>query len=364
MSFAGNLRGWGITEMLQLIRNGKKTGALVVSTSSGNITIYFKAGMAVAVDTGVGEVVGSIMLQEGYITVADLDEAIQLQKTQYRGKRIEQILIALKKIEMPALAKTIRKQIESTVTDLIQLKGGSVNFEVDALPKYNALSTGVDVQGMLLGAAVVGDEMSVIRENIANSSVIPKKTKKGEDQQEEISLKLKEWKIYLAIDGIKDIKALSTKLKLDEFSVMKIVNFFVTEKWVEILKVEDKRKKILVVDDSLTIQKMIELALADSGFNLITATTGDAAIKAATESIPDLILLDVMLPDITGYKVCRSLRDMGDAYKRVPILMLSGKDAEIDKNLGKYAGADAYMTKPFEASDLLSKVKEHLGLGS
>jgi len=364
MSFAGNLRGWGITEMLQLIRNGKKTGALVVSTSSGNITIYFKAGMAVAVDTGVGEVVGSIMLQEGYITVADLDEAIQLQKTQYRGKRIEQILIALKKIEMPALAKTIRKQIESTVTDLIQLKGGSVNFEVDALPKYNALSTGVDVQGMLLGAAVVVDEMSVIRENIANSSVIPKKTKKGEDQQEEISLKLKEWKIYLAIDGIKDIKALSTKLKLDEFSVMKIVNFFVTEKWVEILKVEDKRKKILVVDDSLTIQKMIELALADSGFNLITATTGDAAIKAATESIPDLILLDVMLPDITGYKVCRSLRDMGDAYKRVPILMLSGKDAEIDKNLGKYAGADAYMTKPFEASDLLSKVKEHLGLGS
>ncbi|MCK6601173.1 MAG: response regulator [Bacteroidetes bacterium] len=364
MSFAGNLRGWGITEMLQLVRNGKKTGALVVTTSTGSLSLYFKAGMAVAVETGVGEALGSIMLQEGFITVGDLDEAIQLQKVQYRGKRIEQILIALKKIELPVLAKAIRKQIEAVVTELLQLKGGSVNFEADALPKFNALSTGVDIHGMLLGAAVVMDELSVIRENIPNASAIPKKTKKGEDQQEEIALKLKEWKVYLAIDGIKDFKALSTKLKIDEFSVMKIVNYFITEKWVEILKVEDKRKKILVVDDSLTIQKMIELALADSGFNLITATTGDAALKAAKETLPDLILLDVMLPDITGYKVCRSLRDSGEEFKKVPILMLSGKDAEIDKNLGKYAGADAYMTKPFEAADLLAKVKEYLGLGS
>ncbi|NUQ80192.1 MAG: response regulator [Bacteroidetes bacterium] len=364
MSFAGNLKGWGITEMLQLVRNGKKTGALQVTNGNNTITIYFKNGMAIAVDTGVGEALGSIMLQEGFISVQDLDVAIQLQKAQYRGKRIEQILVALKKIELPVLAKAIRRQIELIVTDLIQMKGGSVNFEADAVPKFNALSTGVDIHGMLLGAAVVVDELSVIRESIPNNGVIPVKTKRGEEEQEEISLKLKEWKVFLAIDGIKDVKALATKLKLDEFYVMKTLHFFVTEKWVEVTKVEDKRKKILVVDDSLTIQKMIELALADSGFNLITATTGDAAIRAAQESNPDLILLDVMLPDITGYKVCRSIRDMSEEFKKIPILMLSGKDAEIDKNLGKYAGADAYMTKPFEASELLAKVKEHLGLAS
>lgn len=363
MSFAGNLRGWGISEMLQLVRNGKKTGALKLTLSDAQtFYIFFKNGLAIAVDTGQGEALGSVMLQEGFITVQELDEAIQLQKNQYKGKRIEQILVGTKKIEVQTLAKAIRKQIESVVTELIQVKGGNVSFEADAIPKFNALSTGVDVHGMLLGAAVVVDEMSVIKENIPNANVIPKKTQKGELQQDEIEMRLKDWKVFLAIDGIKDIKALSTKLKIDEFSMMKIINVFIVKKWVEIIQVEDTRKKILVVDDSLTIQKMIELALADSGFSLITATTGEAALKAAQEKVPDLILLDVMLPDITGYKVCKAIRDLSDEYKKVPILMLSGKDADIDKNLGKYAGADAYMTKPFEATELLRAVKEHLGL--
>lgn len=360
MAFTGSLKGWGITEMLQLVRNGKKNGALTVSSESFNKILYFKNGMAVAVDSGVGEELGSIMLQDEYIKVSDLDEAIQLQKTEYKGKRIEQILIATKKIDVQVLAKTIRKHIESTVTELLQTPGGKVNFEADAVAKFNALSTGVDIQGLLMGAAVVVDEMSVIRTNIPNNTVIPKLSKRGEDKKDEIALTLKDWKIFLAIDGIKDVKAIATKIKMDEFLVMKSLNNFVTERWVEIIKVEDNRKKILVVDDSLTIQKMVELALADSGYTLITATTGDAAFKQATEKNPDLILLDVMLPDTTGYKVCKQMRTASDHLAKVPILMLSGKDAEIDKNLGLHAGASAYITKPFEATDLLNKVKEYL----
>ena len=364
MAFTGSLKGWGITEMLQLVRNGKKTGALTVSSDNFNKIIYFKTGMAVAVDSGVGEELGSIMLQDNFITVADLDEAIQLQKTQYKGKRIEQILIGTKKIDVQTLAKTIRKHIESTITQLLQTPGGKVNFEADALPKFNALSTGVDIQGLLMGAAVVVDELSVIKQNVPSNSVIPKLTKRGEDKKDEIALTLKDWKIFLAIDGIKDVKAIATKIKLDEFIVMKSLNNFITDRLAEISKVEDTRKKILVVDDSLTIQKMVELALADSGFSLITATTGDAAIKALQDKVPDLILLDVMLPDTTGYKVCKQIRGISDEFKKIPILMLSGKDADIDRNLGMHSGANAYITKPFEATDLLNKVREHLALVS
>jgi CheY-like chemotaxis protein len=365
MAFTGSIKGWSVTEMIQLVRSSRKTGAMLVSlqTELGEEvkSIFFRNGMVNAVDAGA-DALSSVMLDEGFITKADFDQAIQLGKEQYKGKRTEQILMAMGKVDNQKLVRAIRIQIEKTITELIQQKKGVVSFDPDALPKYNALANGVEIQGIMLSAAVRVDEMSIIKDKVPSNAVVPKRTKRGEEQLKEIALKLDEWKIFLAIDGKADVKTIAIKTKFEEFAVMKAIAFFIEEKWMELdLSQVVAKKKVLVVDDSSVIRKMVEMALADAGYNLINAATGEAGFKLATEETPDLILLDVMLPDTTGLKVCKSIRQTeSEALKKVPIIMLSAKDAEIDKNLGIYAGANDYITKPFESQVLLAKVKQYL----
>lgn len=351
--------------MLQLVRSSRKTGAMLVqiSTAYGDTqkVIYFRNGMVVAIDTG-SEDLGAILLQENFITREDLDQTIRLQKSEYKGKRVEQILMATKKVDAQRLVKAIRIQIEQVIGGLLQEKNAKVSFEPDAQLKVQALSNGVDIQGILLTAAVKVDEMSLIRDKISSNQLVPKRTARGEENLKEISLKLDEWKVFLGVDGKTDLKTMAMKLKFDEIQVMKAVAFFVEEKWVELPKAGavETRKKILAVDDSKVILKTIQMALAETGYSLITAETGEAAIKLAQEQNPDLILLDVMLPDTTGLRVCKTLRTDFAALKTTPIIMLSAKDAEIDRNLGLHAGANDYVTKPFKDGELVAKVNEYL----
>ncbi|ACF14907.1 response regulator receiver protein [Chloroherpeton thalassium ATCC 35110] len=364
MAFTGSIKGWTITEMLQLIRTMRKSGAMIVQTSSdyGEVkkVVYFRNGMVIAVDTG-GEDLGAILLEENFITRSDLDEAIRLQKTNFKGKRIEQILAAMKKVDVQRLVRAIRIQIERVITNLLQEKNAKVSFDPDAPLRVQALSNGIDVQNILLNASVKVDELKLVREKISSTSLVPKRTKRGDDNLKEIALKLDEWKVFLAIDGKTDVRTIIMKLKMDEVQVLKAISFFIEEKWVEVPKIEqDTRKKILIVDDSAVIRKSIEMALAETGYGLISAATGEAAIKLATEQKPDLILLDVMLPDTTGLKVCKTLRSEYEDLKTTPIVMLSAKDAEIDKNLGLHAGANDYVTKPFKDGQLVEIVDKFL----
>lgn len=364
MAFTGQIKGWTITEMLQLVRSSRKTGALVVqsTTAYGDIqkVIHFRNGLVVAIDTG-SEDLGAILLQENSLTREALDEAIRLQKSEYKGKRIEQILMATKRVEANSLVRAIRIQIEQVVGGLLQEKNAKVSFDPDAPLKVQALSNGVDIQGILMQAAVKVDELSLIREKIPSTTLVPKITKKGDENRTEISLKLSEWKVFLAVDGKTDIKTIALKTKTDEISVMKAIALFVEQKWMDIPAGSvETRKKILIVDDSAVIRKSIEMALAETGYGLISAATGEAALRLAQEQTPDLILLDVMLPDTTGLKVCKTIRADFEALKSVPIIMLSAKDAEIDKNLGLHAGANDYVTKPFKDGELVAKVNQYL----
>jgi len=112
-------------------------------------------------------------------------------------------------------------------------------------------------------------------------------------------------------------------------------------------------KKILIVEDELTLQETIAYNLKHQGYEVFTASDGDAAIAIAKESEPDLILLDIMLPGMDGFEVCRILRkDM-----IVPILMLTARDDEIDRVVGLEVGADDYLTKPFSMRELIARVK-------
>lgn len=119
-------------------------------------------------------------------------------------------------------------------------------------------------------------------------------------------------------------------------------------------------KKILLVDDEADLVTAVKFRLTAEGYDVIAALDGQSALDMAKKEKPDLIVLDLMLPKMNGYKVCSLLKaDM--RYRRIPIIMFTARAQEADKKMGLEAGADAYITKPFEASVLLAKVKELLG---
>lgn len=115
------------------------------------------------------------------------------------------------------------------------------------------------------------------------------------------------------------------------------------------------KNTILVIDDNPTDLKLISSVLHDKGYNVVTASEAPAGIEKAMELKPDLIVLDVMMPIINGYNICRLLKDQKET-QRLPILLLTSRDTEEDMRIGKEAGSDAYITKPFKADELLAVI--------
>ncbi|MCM8775120.1 MAG: response regulator [Candidatus Omnitrophica bacterium] len=120
-------------------------------------------------------------------------------------------------------------------------------------------------------------------------------------------------------------------------------------------------KKILVVDDEINILTMVEARLRGNGYDVITAMDGQEGLAKARSENPDLIILDIMLPKIDGYKVCRMLK-FDEQYKHIPIILFSARTQDSDLEIGEQQGADAYITKPFEQEVLLAKIVELLSL--
>ncbi len=113
---------------------------------------------------------------------------------------------------------------------------------------------------------------------------------------------------------------------------------------------------ILVVEDEKSISDILKINLQKNGFRVITAFDGEDAVKKTFELEPDLILLDVMLPKIDGFSVCKQIRES----LSVPIIMLTAREEEVDKVLGLELGADDYITKPFSLRELMARVKANL----
>lgn len=113
-------------------------------------------------------------------------------------------------------------------------------------------------------------------------------------------------------------------------------------------------QRILVVDDEPSITKLVSFNLEKSGYTVDTAADGQAALDYVVARIPDLVVLDLMLPRIDGLEVCKKLRQQNI---HIPILMLTAKDEEVDRVLGLELGADDYLTKPFSPRELVARVK-------
>jgi twitching motility two-component system response regulator PilG len=121
--------------------------------------------------------------------------------------------------------------------------------------------------------------------------------------------------------------------------------------------------RVLLVDDSRVVRKIVELTLWRERIEVVTATDGLGALTAVTDTHPNLMLLDVLLPHLDGYQVCQVLRHHQD-YSALPIVFLSGKGSVIDRVRGKLAGATDYISKPFEPAELVWTVQHYLSARS
>ena len=119
-------------------------------------------------------------------------------------------------------------------------------------------------------------------------------------------------------------------------------------------------KRILIADDEPNIVVSLEFLMKKMGYVVRVANTGADALDAVREFEPDLILLDIMMPQMSGFDLCQTVRENA-AWKGIKILMLSAKGRQIDMSKGMGVGADAYVTKPFSTRELVAKVRELLG---
>ncbi len=118
-------------------------------------------------------------------------------------------------------------------------------------------------------------------------------------------------------------------------------------------------KKILIVDDEKDIVETLAFMLKAKGFECICAYDGEEGLKLAKECSPDLIILDVMMPKINGYKICRLLK-YDSKYKNIPIIMVTARSQEEDREIGEETGADEYITKPFEFNDIVEAIGRYI----
>lgn len=115
----------------------------------------------------------------------------------------------------------------------------------------------------------------------------------------------------------------------------------------------------MIIDDSKTIRRTAETLLQREGFEVITVVDGFEALSKITESNPDIIFVDIMMPRLDGYQTCALIKN-SEQYRNTPIIMLSSKDSLFDRAKGQIVGSDEYLTKPFSKDELLDAIRTHV----
>jgi len=129
------------------------------------------------------------------------------------------------------------------------------------------------------------------------------------------------------------------------------------------MSTEPARARVLVVDDEPDLVHILEFGLKSAGYQVEVAADGQEGLKKARETKPDIILLDLMLPKLDGYKVCRLLK-FDERYRQIPIIILSARTQEGDQALAKEMGANRFITKPYEFGEILAHIEALLKASS
>jgi len=118
--------------------------------------------------------------------------------------------------------------------------------------------------------------------------------------------------------------------------------------------------KILVVDDEIYIVHILDFSLGMEGYEVVTALDGEQALEKVKTEKPDLIVLDIMMPKLDGYEVCKNIKSSAST-QHIPVILLSAKGRNLDQKLGLDVGADGYITKPFSPRKLVERINQLLG---
>lgn len=121
----------------------------------------------------------------------------------------------------------------------------------------------------------------------------------------------------------------------------------------------DAKPRILVVDDELDLVAVLRMGLEIQGFEVLEAMDGEEGLRRARQDRPDLVVLDLMLPKMDGYKVCRALK-FDERFRNLPIIILSARSGDQDRRLALDMGADLFMTKPYDMTVLVAKIRQKL----
>ena len=122
-----------------------------------------------------------------------------------------------------------------------------------------------------------------------------------------------------------------------------------------------RKKKILIIEDDMRLAGITKLILEKKGYDASIADNGETGLTLARRDNPDLIILDLCLPKLKGEEVCRQIRG-DEKMARTPIIMVTAKDLDVDRIIGRVIGADSYMTKPFEMAELLKEIDKLIGI--
>jgi len=125
--------------------------------------------------------------------------------------------------------------------------------------------------------------------------------------------------------------------------------------------VDNLAKKILVVDDEVYILHILDFSLGAEGYEVITAADGEEAMRKARSEKPDLIVLDIMMPKVDGFEACRRLKADPETSP-IPVILLTAKGREVDRQMGMEVGADDYIVKPFSPTRLIEKIGSYLSV--
>lgn len=157
------------------------------------------------------------------------------------------------------------------------------------------------------------------------------------------------------VEGAKRFRIGARIFDVDQNDLEKFIRYYCER----LLPAARTAKKILVIEDEMAMANLLRIELNQSGYDVVCAHDGEDGFSKYLTERPDLIILDIMLPKLNGYEVCRKIRREKED-SRTPIIMLTAKKGDVDRIVGGVIGAQRYLTKPFEAEHLLNEIKELL----
>ncbi len=363
----GKLQETDISSLLQLVELQKRTGQLFLDVGAGRLwSIFFQKGrLLYATDN-----------KDALVRLGDHLRRLNLQETQAVGGSHTEVapgydllctLVSQQRIPVAQAAQTVRVMIEEVLFDLLGYDQGSFYIE-NAEPLQPALVE-LEITPLVRLISARREEWAKLAPRITSpldKPLIQSHESLRKRLPPQAYDRLATW-----VNGEHNLQRLARLLGRDVLTVARAIDPYVQEGIIAIEPVPTlaprrtknhgvKTRKVLCIDDSTVIQKSVEEFLQNWGYEVLTIGNPTEALTDVFKNRPDLILLDIAMPRLDGYELCRMIRQ-STAFANTPIIMLTGKDGYVDRVRARVAGATEYLTKPFGEQELLGIVDKYFG---